>query len=135
MEDFSNFITEEIFILNEDTPTLSKVENPTIQESYKLGIVAGDIAEEEKVLLGNILDALKVEKEDILQGEEVQLEKSNRWIIFATNYVMNSVSLEYYKPTTIQTASVLLAQPLSMLRDSQEQKQKLWKALKQLFDM
>jgi len=135
MEDFSNFIHEEIFIINEDVPTSSKVENSTSQESYKLGIVAGDLAEEEMVLLGNILDALKVEKKDILHGEEVQLEKSNRWIIFATSYVMNSVSLAHYKPTTIQTASVLLAQPLSMLRDSQEQKQKLWKALQELFNM
>jgi len=136
MEDFSNFIHEELFILSEESsPT--QTTSPSLQENieYKLAVIAGEMSEEENILLGNILSALKLDEQDIFKTSEVIDGKSDRWLIFGESFELKSVHLEFYRPTKIGNRTFVLAQPLTILRESQNEKQNLWSSLKELFGM
>ena len=132
MEDFSNFITEEIFILG-DAPKNDSDSGMTETSDHKLGIITGDISAEENDLLNKILFALNLVESDILRAEKIDKKKCAKWLIFADSYEMGSDSLEFYKPSRNQGNTFLLAQPLFTLRESQEEKKKLWTAIKTLF--
>ena len=134
MEDFSNFIHEELFILKEESSP-AQTTSPSPQENieHKLAVIAGEISEEENILLGNILSALKLDEKDIFKANEVIDGKSDKWLIFGESYEMESVHLEFYKPTKIGNSTFVLAQPLTILYESQNEKQNLWSSLKELF--
>ncbi|MCP4459278.1 MAG: hypothetical protein GY816_14850 [Cytophagales bacterium] len=134
MEDLSNFITEEIFILKDETVTLEPVKT-TGSATSKLAVISGDISEEESILLGNILSALKLNEGDISHIGKIIEEVSDKWLIFAQSYEVKSIELDFYKPTRIGNGTYVLAQPLSVLRESKEEKQNLWSSLKELFDI
>ena len=132
MEDFSKFIHEEIFILNEEIAVAQSLNRQT-PEACKLAVITGDISEEENLLLKNILSALKLDEKDILKVSEVMNGKCSKWLIFGASYQIESRILTSYQPIKIGESTFVLAQPLSVLRESQEEKQKLWNSLKSLF--
>lgn len=116
MEDFSNFIHEEIFLI----------------DTYRLAVVANNPSDKDKILLDKILTALKLDTSEILIATTYQPGKSNRWVIFAESFQLESVTLEFYQPCKIDKTTFVLAQPLPELHESQEGKQKLWNVLKVL---
>lgn len=132
MEDFSNFITEEIFIFADEPKSASEIDT-TKASDHKLAVITGDISPEENDLMNKILLALNLVESDILRAEKIDTRKCAKWLIFADSYEVESKSLEFYKPSKHEGNSLLLAQPLSTLRESQEEKQRLWNALKTLF--
>ncbi len=135
MEDYSDFITEEIFLLD----IIPSVKNDTKEHSesatYSLSAITGYISKEEKNLLENILSALKLPNKDVLRADEVNIELCQKWIIFDTSYQVGTTQLDFNKPTEIQNTTYILAKPLSVLLKSQEEKLKLWEALKELFEI
>lgn len=132
MEGFSNFIYEELFMLKEEySATLPT--SPSASNVHKLAVITGGISEEEKALLEDILSALNLDKEDIFNADEVMVEKSDKWLIFGESFELKSVHLEFYHPTKIDNSTFVLAHPLSVLRESQNEKKNLWNSLKKLF--
>ena len=133
MEDFSNFISEEIFILYDSAKKDSGFDRTYTH--YKLGVVYGDISSEENDLLDKILQALNFAEDDILKANKIDTKKCEKWLIFADSHDTKSENenLEFYKPSTHQGNVFLLAQPLSTLQYSKEEKHKLWNVLKTLF--
>ena len=134
MEDFSNFITEEIFIIGNDSKNDSESGKPASFD-HKLAVIAGDISDQESDLLNNILSALNFEDKDIIRTQEIDRDSSKIWLIFSDTYQVESEVLNFNHPTQLGNNTFLLAQPLSTLRESQQEKQKLWNALKQLFNV
>lgn len=132
MDELSSFIHEELFLI--DT-TETRCVDPEVTDTYPLAVIAIDISEKETILLESILSALKLGVSDVLLTTTFVSKSSNRWVIFAESFQLQSMRLVFYQPCKVQDSTLVLAQPLSVLDNSQEEKQKLWKALKILFNI
>jgi len=132
MEDFSDFIHEELFLIDTKEEKEEMSTDLNTKKTYKLGVMVTNTSGEDEILLEKILSALKLDSSEILIATTYQSTKSNRWIVFAESFNLESTTLEFYQPCKIKETTFVLAQPLSKLHESQEEKQKLWNVLKVL---
>ena len=149
MEDFSQFIHEEIFLVGEtpvktkpqeslaDSPTTKNdpapvaiVEEPKVQEAtHKVGIVSGENSVEEEALLSAILGAVKVNPVQVIRASKPDV-RSEFWIDFSPR-----PDGQYFQVEKTSFGQVVPSCPLSELTVSKEQKGKLWLILKAHFDI
>lgn len=151
MEDFSQFITEEIFIIDETRTTQKSVapkevkqssENPETETSpiveepvaeivatpsYKIGVVAGDMSKDDEELLGKILGAIGATKSEANLTSKVDAT-AGRWLVFDAD--AQSIGIN-----TKGDQKIISCRPLKELQQNVELKKELWGLLKNHFDI
>ncbi len=151
MEDFSQFITEEIFIIDESRTTEKSVEpkevkqssenpqtetSPIVEEpveetvatpSYKIGVVTGDMSKDDQELLGKILGAIGATKSEANLTAKVDAS-AGRWLVF-------DAAVESIDFKSKGDQKIISCRPLKELQQNVEHKKELWGLLKNHFDI
>lgn len=143
MEDFSQFITEEIFLIDdsekgrapEQTPPASKdeikekVAEPLAtyqpEQVAELGVVNNSQDPEDQKLLNAILGAIKADVEAVKKNDQADAS-AKKWMDFTAGQIGIAET---------ENGIIISSYSLEELRNSTEQKGKLWAILKSHFDI
>jgi len=131
MENLAYFIHEEIFLIQEDTALILP---PSPAKAYRLGVIADVSMKDDEQLLNDILKAIKIDKSAVVISAELT-ESSPLWLVFAERFHLNDMQLLPTKKMEIDSKTLILAQPLKVLRDSKHEKAALWLILKEEFGL
>lgn len=140
MEDFSNFITEELFFLDkkknetqviherkESEPTNKKQEASHAARTYQLGVVSEATSPELEVLLEKIIEAIGVDKALVNRAESID-SSSKSWLVF-------SEKNGQIKAEESGDSKIIYCKSLTELNQNVNLKKELWGLLKNHFDI
>jgi len=140
MEDFSNFITEELFFLDkkedetqviheskEPEPTNKKQEASPAARTYQLGVVSEATNPELEVLLGKIIEAIGVDKALVNRAESID-SSSKSWLVFSEKNGQT-------KAEESGDSKIIYCKSLTELNQNVNLKKELWRLLKNHFDI
>ena len=120
-EHIKHFITEDIFLVEEKEP-----------EKVKFLVACQSLNEEEKTLLEKILKAIGISEEEyeLEVGSTKKITNYQKALIFAEKPFG-----EFYKVKDYKGSEILSSKSLSQIKDSNQEKSKLWNALKSWLDI
>lgn len=141
MEDFSGFINEEIFLIDQIEKASTELQAKELAEkneteqlitNYKVGIVAPNADQEDKDLLYKILGAISIQPRESYVAERISSEIGT-WIVFMESLDSIQKELEHFTISELDGATIITSKSLGKLRESVEDKGKLWGLLKEHF--
>jgi DNA polymerase III psi subunit len=138
------FITEEIYPIKESDKSNSPAKEVLHQESnnsstseespinYELIVITGNINDQDKELLMNVLKAVKVNLARTLIKSETpnDLDTYTKLLVFEDN-----PNVEYYQVVKSDKGEKLHSKPLSVFHADRNEKIALWNALKNWFNI
>ncbi len=135
MENLSSFIHEELFLIDATqgqatVPDASQARTSTPDVSgFSIGIIAKDANDEDHQLLEKIVGAIGIKPSEVLAGESID-DRIPTWLVFSDSLGFIDDTLPHFGISYVNDTTIITSKSLRSLRNSVEEKGKLWGLLK-----
>ncbi len=138
MEDFSSFIHEELFLIDAPSVKVQADDSKGAEANQevsgcRLGIISIDENEEDRQLLEKILSAISVQKNEVFFNESID-SRIGTWLVFSETLSFIDETIQHFSISEVNGTILITSKSLKTLRNSIEDKGKLWGLLKGHFN-